>query len=235
VFFLDQGLERCQQMFSDLNRHAVRATRSIGILYDHRDERGLVAKEVLKQTLTFQDVVEYERSALSPKSRKLFPLSSIYTATNALMQGAHEPVERIISFSVEFWNTVAEQFPEWEAVRRRQMPAGEVRSEFIHSHGIALHALARVGNTILKKDIKSWKSAVGKLSTLDWRRKNTLLWEGRAMSGGRVSKSGNHVALTTAAIKKHIGIPLTAEEQRAERAYLAGMKGGNDGRQSNEA
>ena len=37
VFFHDDGLKKSQQMFSDLNRHAVNTTSSIGILYDHRD------------------------------------------------------------------------------------------------------------------------------------------------------------------------------------------------------
>src|SRR5690606_26563306 len=37
VFFIDAGLERSQQWFADLNKHAVRPTSSIGILYDHRD------------------------------------------------------------------------------------------------------------------------------------------------------------------------------------------------------
>ena len=35
VFFLDVGLRRCQQMFADLNRYAVRPTTSLSILYDH--------------------------------------------------------------------------------------------------------------------------------------------------------------------------------------------------------
>ncbi|MFV1965747.1 MAG: DNA sulfur modification protein DndB [Pirellulaceae bacterium] len=37
VFFLDVGLRRCQQMFADLNRYAIRPTTSLGLLYDHRD------------------------------------------------------------------------------------------------------------------------------------------------------------------------------------------------------
>jgi DNA sulfur modification protein DndB len=37
VFFIDAGLKRSQQMFSDLNQHAVRPTKSLGILYDNRD------------------------------------------------------------------------------------------------------------------------------------------------------------------------------------------------------
>src|SRR5437660_1703187 len=38
VFFLDVVLHRCQQMFADLNRYAIRPTTSLNILYDHRDE-----------------------------------------------------------------------------------------------------------------------------------------------------------------------------------------------------
>ena len=236
VFFLDVGLDRCQQMFADLNRYSVRATRSIGILYDHRDERGALAKEVLDKTSAFRLVIEYERSTLSLRSRKLFTLSAIYTATNALTMGVDRPRDELTTFAAEFWDTVWKQFPEWEHVRQRKMPAGEVRGEFIHSHGVALHALARVGNALLKSDKKNWKQLLSRLNTLDWSRKNTRLWEGRAMVGGRVSKAGNSVFLTTAAIKKHVGLPLTAEEQRAETAMNARGntkdKGGKHGQQA---
>lgn len=225
VFFLDVGLERCQQMFADLNRYAVRATRSLGILYDHRDGRGSMAKLVLTKTTAFRDVIEYERSTLSLRSRKLFTLSAIYTATHALLQGIEKPPEQVIEFAAEFWNQVWKQFPEWEAVRQRKKPAGEVRADYIHSHGIVLHALARVGNALFRQGRKGWRQVLDRLSTIDWSRKNAKLWEGRAMIGGRVSKAGNNVVLTTSAIKRHLGIPLTPEEQRVELAYGKG-KGG---------
>jgi DNA sulfur modification protein DndB len=232
VFFLDVGLDRCQQMFADLNRYSVRATRSIGILYDHRDEKGTVAKRILEHATNFRQVIEYERSTLSLRSRKLFTLSAFYTALNALVVGIDKPKDEVVEFASEFWDTVWKQFPEWEQVRQRKLPAGEVRGEFIHSHGVALHALARVGNALLRSDKKGWKQLLSRLSTLDWSRKNTRLWEGRAMIGGRVSKAGNSVLLTTAAIKKHIGLPLTAEEQRAETAINAKDKGGKNANQA---
>lgn len=37
VLFVDAGLKRSQQMFADLNKHAVRPTMSLSVLYDHRD------------------------------------------------------------------------------------------------------------------------------------------------------------------------------------------------------
>jgi len=44
VFFVDQGLSRSQQMFADLNRHAVRPAKSLGLLYDHRNETAKIGK-----------------------------------------------------------------------------------------------------------------------------------------------------------------------------------------------
>ena len=37
VFYTDVGLKRTQQLFADLNKHAIRPTKSLGILYDYRD------------------------------------------------------------------------------------------------------------------------------------------------------------------------------------------------------
>ena len=38
VFFKDRGLKKSQQMFADLNRHAIRPSTSLAKLYDHRDQ-----------------------------------------------------------------------------------------------------------------------------------------------------------------------------------------------------
>ena len=74
VLFLDVGLNRCQQMFADLNRHAIRPSKSIGVLYDHRDEMSAIAKLVVVRSPFFSDLTEMETSNLSTRSRKLFTL-----------------------------------------------------------------------------------------------------------------------------------------------------------------
>jgi DNA sulfur modification protein DndB len=58
VFFLDVGLKRCQQMFSDLNRYAVRPSTSLNILYDHRDRYADFAKSLLQKVPVFTDLTE---------------------------------------------------------------------------------------------------------------------------------------------------------------------------------
>jgi DNA sulfur modification protein DndB len=224
VFFLDIGLERCQQMFADLNRHAIRPSKSIGVLYDHRDDVAKLVKLIVLKSPIFQGVVDMERSTLSPGSRKLFTLSAIYTATTELL--ADESPETLNNGAQQraasFWEEVGKQFPEWQFVRERRMTAGDVRRDFLHSHGIALQAMGRVGNWLMADAPSSWKKPLSKLKGINWLKSNSKLWEGRAIIGGRVSKSANNVTLTTNVIKKHLGVPLTQEEDRIEQAFLRG-------------
>jgi DNA sulfur modification protein DndB len=226
VFFMDRGLERCQQMFADLNRHAIRPSRSIGVLYDHRDQMARLAKLVVLKSPLFRDVVDMERSTLSLRSRKLFTLSAIYTATSAFFPAQDQvDLEEGAKLAVSFWNEVSGQFPEWQQVKERKITASEVRGRYIHSHGIALQAIGRVGRQLLREDGRAWKRRLKHLGTIDWARSNTPLWEGRAMLGGRVSKAEMNVTLTTNLLKRHLGLPLTPEEQRVEDMHSRGNNG----------
>ena len=227
VFFLDLGLQRCQQMFADLNRYAVRPSRSIGVLYDHRDEAADLTRLIVMRSPVFRDVVEMERSTLSVRSRKLFTLSAIYSATNALVAGFDSTqtfeAKRVLAGS--FWDEVAKQFPEWHLVRERKITAGEIRQEYIHSHGIVLQALGKAGNVLLRNPEDHWKASLKALKKVDWSRANSKLWEGRAMVGGRVQKAEQNVTLTTNQIKRFMKIRLTPEEERVEEAFMRGRDG----------
>jgi DNA sulfur modification protein DndB len=227
VMFLDIGLDRCQQMFADLNRYAIRPSKSIGVLYDHRDEISAITKLVVLRSTFFSDLTEMETSNLAARSRKLFTLSALYNANKALLDGV-EPasLERRVDLATQYWQLAAEQFPEWRQVHNREVSAGEIRRDFIHSHGIVLHALGKIGNSLVltKQDPLSWERKLRKLRTIDWHRSNAAAWEGRAILGGKVSKSAANVLLTTAAIRTTLGLPLPPEEQRAEDAFNRGEK-----------
>jgi DNA sulfur modification protein DndB len=224
VLFLDIGLERCQQMFADLNRYAIRPARSISVLYDHRDEMSAITRLMVFRAPLLRDLTETERTSLSARSRKLFTLSALYTANNALLDGVDQPsLERRVDVAAGYWQVVADQFPEWAQVYGRELSAGEVRRDFVHSHGIVLHALGRIGNTLIggKATSAGWARTLRKLRGLDWRRGNPA-WEGRATLGGRVSKTSANVLLTTAAIRIALGLPLPPAEQQAEGAFRRG-------------
>ncbi|SKK26332.1 MULTISPECIES: DNA sulfur modification protein DndB [Mycobacteriaceae] len=226
VLFLDIGLERCQQMFADLNRYAVRPAKSIGVLYDHRDEMSALTRLVVLRSPFLRDLTEMETSNLAQRSRKLFTLSALHAATRALLDGIEENnFERRVDLASKYWELVIDQFPEWNQVFNREITAGEVRRDFIHTHGIVLHALGKVGNSLLSqgKGVRSWSSALKKLRDVDWHRASST-WEGRSVIGGRVSKSAANVLLTTAAMRAVMGLPLPPDEQRAEDAFRGGIK-----------
>lgn len=223
VFFLDRGLERCQQMFADLNRHSVRPSTSIGVLYDHRDDMAKLVRMVVLKSQFFKDLVEMERSSLSPRSRKLFTLSALYHATSELLGDSEfDDVNAAADQAIEFWEALAEHIPEWQFVRERKMSSGEVRKDFIHSHGIAIHAFGRAGHALMKRFPKSWTNKLKALEKLDWARSNAKVWEGRALNSGRISKANQNVTLTTNLIKKTLGLDLTPEEERLEKAFRGG-------------
>lgn len=227
VMFIDIGLDRCQQMFADLNRYAIRPAPSIGVLYDHRDPMAELTRMVVMGSPFLRDVTDMESSSLAQRSRKLFTLSAIHTATGSLLEDIQpDSVAERVKLASEYWGVVAEQFPLWQQVYRGETTAGEVRRDFIHTHSIVLHALGRVGNTLLRKssDAAAWERTLKKLGTIDWHRTNGESWEGRATTGGNVSKSRRNLDLTTAYIRTVLRMPLPPDEQRAEDAFTRGEK-----------
>lgn len=221
VFFVDSGLHNSQQMFSDLNKHAIRPTKSLGILYDLRDPLSQLARSLISQVTMFKGLTETEKTTISNRSIKLFTLSSIFQGTRALLNkpkaGRVTPQET--QLALEYWSEVAKHIPEWRLAQSRKVSSAELRRDFIHAHGLALHALGIVGCALLAAEPKRWKERLKRLSKVDWLRSNTKLWEGRAMVGGRVSKAHNNVILTAAVLKKSLGLALSPEEKRVETHF----------------
>lgn len=224
VFFVDKGLHRCQQMFADLNRHAVKPSASLGILYDHRNAAAKVAKHLSLTSPVFKNLIETERSTLSARSRKLFTLSALHFATLELI-----PEKDLEDFPMasqrcqEFWENVGAQIPEWVYVREGKMTAGEVRRDFIHCHAIVLQALGRAGRALYRAhpDEVEVRKRIQLLRKVDWSRSNAQIWEGRAMLGGAMSKSGQNITLTCNEIKRVLGLKLTLDEQAAETTHMS--------------
>jgi DNA sulfur modification protein DndB len=206
-------------MFADLNRHAIRPTPSLGLLYDHRDSWASIAKNVVSNVDIFTGLTEMERSTISNRSIKLFTLSGIHNATHTLLSGIDLPDDDArVRLATEFWDSVGSLISDWTLARDRKVSSAELRQDYVHSHTLALAALARVGNALLATETKGWKGKLKKLSSLDWSRSNRQ-WEGRAMSAGRLSKRNVNVTLTANLIKKHLGLPLTVDEQQLEHEY----------------
>lgn len=226
VLFEDGGLRRSQQMFADLNQHAIRPTTAINILYDVRSPLAQLARSLVETVQVFRNLTETERTSISHRSVKLFTLSSIHQGTKALLgKGKVDTVSSNESrLAADFWNAIAEQIPEWKMAAQKKAVPAELRREFVHSHGIALHSLGLMGAALVKQDPSGWRDKISLLSSVDWSRTNTSLWEGRALVGGRISKATNNVLLTSAYLKTSLGLRLNKEETRLEDTMRGGRK-----------
>lgn len=224
VFFVDTGLKCSQQMFSDLNKHAVRPTKSLGILYDHRDPLSELARRLTLTVPIFNGMTELEKTTISNRSTKLFTLSSIYQATQALLgkKRFDEINDEEEQVAINYWNEVAKLIPDWRLAKESKVSTSELRKDYIHSHGLTLQVLGIVGADLLGLHTKNWRTILKKIAPLDWSRDNARLWEGRALVGGRVSKARNNVTLTTNVLKKQLGLPLSAEEKKVEELWEKG-------------
>lgn len=226
VLFIDTGLKRSQQMFADLNKHAVRPTKSLGILYDHRDPLAGLARELSETVPTFQGMTETEKSTISNRSTKLFTLSSIYQATGALLgkSRSEEIEEAERDLAKDFWASIPEHIPQWKLASEHKVSAAELRRDYIHAHGVALHAIGLAGRALVRAYPKAWRSKLKGLRKLDWSRTNTALWEGRAMHGGKVSKANTSLQLTVNTLKGALGVKLSKEENRLEKRTKASRR-----------
>lgn len=227
VFFIDGGLKRSQQMFADLNKHALRPTMSLGILYNHRDPLARLCIRLSDEVPLFVERIDCERSNISNRSVKLFTLSSLYQATKALL-GIGQRVRPISQhneqFAIEYWSEVSKYIPQWQLLLEGKTTACELRKNYMNAHGIVLLALGYAGRALINQYPNSWKAKLHGLMQIDWSRTNLDLWEGRAISSGRIVASQNNIVLVTNFIKKTLGLPLARNEELLEQRLPVTVK-----------
>jgi len=226
VFYLDSGLQRSQQLFADLNKHAVRPTQSLGILYDNRDPLAGLARDLSEQVFCFKGLTETAQTTISNRSVKLFTLSGIYQATVALLgKRKNEKIsQEDQDLALRFWTELGHTIPQWELAASHKVSSFELRRDYVHAHSVVLHALGLVGGALTHEHPDDWQKYLSPLREVDWRRSNTGMWGGRAMTGGgRMSKVPQNVQLTANLLKIILGIMLTPEEARLEERYKQGI------------
>jgi DNA sulfur modification protein DndB len=223
VFFIDKGLKHSQQMFADLNKHALRPSRSTGILFDHRDPLSSLACEIVEKVPVFRNLTEMEKTSISNRSTKLFTLSGIHQGTLSLLRKTEKSKEisdAEMKAAFDFWSSVTENMRDWKLAAAKDISTHELRLDYVHAHALALHAIGRLGACLLSTSGRDYKNELKKLNDIDWSRKNSALWEGRAMHNGKISKSHTCVTLTTNYLKSCFGLPFSTEERQIEDTFL---------------
>jgi DNA sulfur modification protein DndB len=217
VLFPWEDLDRMQQMFSDLNRTARKTSKSLDILYNHRDLPSQIALALTERVDVFKGLVDKDRVSLPLRSPKLFTLGALYDATNGLLLTvAEEDFDQKLDLAIEFWNIVAGQLPEWRKVKEGDLKPVELRQEFIHTHAIVLWGIGAMGRTLMFERPERWQSELRELRSIDWRRTNHE-WQGVAMSGPDVINRRQNRMDTASFLKLKMGLTLTSAEERSLR------------------
>ena len=110
-----------------------------------------------------------------------------------------------------------EVIPEWSAVIADEAKPWQLRAKCVHAHGVVLQALGAAGRQLLD-EAHDWEERLrsDSMVKIDWSRSNEGLWEGRALSHGRVSKARQNVTLTASYVKRRLGLALSPNELRLE-------------------
>lgn len=215
VFYSDAGLARSQQMFTDLNKHAVKTSNSLATLYDSRDQIAVATKNVINSIPFFKQFTDKERDILGKNSSNLFTINMIYKANQKILHGDHCSDEDV-GFLLSFWKELSDNIVEWQEVLNKTLTKKALRENYIIALAITISAFGRLGRFFYDNPSYNLREYLVHLREINWLRSNEE-WMGRAIrENGKVLNSEEAIALTCASIKKQIGLPLSKEEQQRE-------------------
>ena len=210
VMFKDKGLEKSQQMFTDLNKHAVNTTKSLNALYDSNDPVSVLTKNVVNNVAFLKKYTDKEKDNLGKFSSNLFTLNNIVNANKIIVKN-HEINDQISAFVTSFWKTVCSNIYEFDELEKRNISKKELRENYIITQGVTISAFGHLGHYILENNIDINDTLRG-LKDIDWKRNNTD-WLNKAINKkGRIVKNSNSINLTYLKIKELLSIKLTDDE-----------------------
>lgn len=214
LLFETESSERLQQMFSDLNRFVQKTSKSLGMLYDRRDNLSALTMELAERVDVFRDMVDKEKITIPRRSPKLFTISALHEANEELLgkriaeQGSPVYLE-ILTRAVEYWTELSKVIGDWQKVKNGELGASELRQEKINTHAVVLRALGGVGKTLLEKYPRDWQRKLKLLERIDWRKSvgNSAnpLWDAVCITAGSVVSNRQARAATLAVLLREIG------------------------------
>jgi DNA sulfur modification protein DndB len=208
-------MERPQQMFSDLNRFAHKTSKSLDILYDHRDNLSALTMDVSEGVVAFKGMIDKEKITIPIRSPKLFTLSTLYDANEELLgdkvdkKGSKDYAAKLAT-AVDYWTAVAQVIPDWRRVKDGDLKAPELRQEKINTHAVVMRALGGMGRALMTAYPQDWKNRLDALRGVDWRKSVgsgvNPAWDNVCISAGSVVSNRQARAATLSALRRVAGI-----------------------------
>ena len=198
VFFRDDGLKRSQQMFSDLNKNAVKPSKSLNILYDHRNEASSFIVDMINDLEIFQNRTELEKTTISNRSKNAFTLNGIFDASLKLIgktksSRISEEKKKLIQ---NFWQVVSKYIPQWQSLINETISPYDVRQEFISTNTNVLNAIGIAGKKLIQKYPDSWEDKLKNLKNINWAR-DASIWEGSLIINGQLQRQTKGIELAS--------------------------------------
>ena len=220
VLYADKGLARSQQMFADLNKHAVNASKSLNTLYDFNDPIALISKRVVDQIPFFRKYTDKEKDNLGKFASKLFTLNTLYDANKRILKSyTNELIDQ--EFVFDFWTAVSAHMREWNEMDQGNLSKKELRENYISTQGVTIHALGRLGNYLLANKRDEIDTYLRGLQDIDWTRSNFDCWKERAITHlGRINRNETGIFLTYVQIKRLLGVQIDKDELTREKQLL---------------
>lgn len=218
VFFEDKGLQKSQQMFADLNKHAVKPTRSLGILYDHRDTFARFIVTLANDVEVFRGRTEMEKTSISNRSTKFFTLNGIADATRYLLRLNTKTIPGDKQqLAKDYWTEVAKNIPEWNFLNEKKVSPADLRENYVHAHTNVLNALGMIGHVLTTQFPDSWKQKLRGLQKVRWERDDPI-WEGKLVIDGRMLKTKLGIQKAANVILIACGVNKTLDEFEGEKS-----------------
>ena len=213
VFFEDAGLKRSQQMFADLNKHAVKPTMSLSTLYDSRDDLANAVKEVVSKVAFLSKYIDKEKDNLGKNSLKLFTLANFLRANRRILKD-EIVTEKDSEFLLRYWGGVFKYINEWQQLENKQIHKCDLREDYILTLSVTLQAFGRLGRYFYENQNEIEK--LKQLSCVNWLRCNDE-WDGRLIdTHGKIINNEDAIIKICNLIKSKIGICLMREEEAKE-------------------
>lgn len=217
VLFRDEGLQRSQQMFTDLNKHAVITSKSLNTLYESKDDVALITKRVIEEIPFLRKYTDKERDNLGKFSSNIFTLNIFYTANKRIISASENSFDEKYIFVLNFWKHVVANMREWNEMDCGDLSKKDLRENYIVTQGVTILALGRLGKFYSEHPEINMERSLTGLRSVDWLRNNTESWFGRAIkTNGSINRSEHGIYLTYIQIKRHLNLPISEEEKKKE-------------------
>ena len=222
-------ISKSQTLFSDLNRNAKTPSKSISLLFAHRDPHARIAKRVSDQVPLLRGRMNLESTSLSANARQFMTLSTLYEMVRTLLGAVNDDITEeeevcLAGEVVEVFDCLTEAISAWRMVRDDEEHPAYLRQRKLVGHGVAQRALAEVARRARAQMPSGWQQQLmrlcecsdGERPLVDWHLTNPR-WQSVALQGGRVNNTSTSIQLLADELSRAIGLEGGNGKQQTRR------------------